>query len=30
LKAFGEEDEIPVWGVEVFGEKVIIINQILA
>jgi len=26
LKAFGEENEIPVWGVEVFGEQVIILN----
>lgn len=24
LQAFGDEPEIPVWGVTVFGEKVII------
>jgi len=30
LKAFGDENEIPVWGVEVFGEQVIILNQLLS
>jgi len=28
LKAFGEEEDIPPWGVKVFGDKVIVLSQI--